>query len=49
VELVVSGDAIGIQESAPGGSAETQPAPSNQQPNPSQSATQNPSGISNPH
>jgi outer membrane protein OmpA-like peptidoglycan-associated protein len=49
VELVVSGDAIGIQESAPGGSAATQPEPSNQQPSPSQFATQNPSGISNPH
>lgn len=42
VELVVSGDAIGIQESAPGASSEAQPGPS------TQPAQQNQTGVSNP-
>ena len=40
VELVVSGDAIGIQESAPGAQSDTSPGPA--------AAPQNPTGTSNP-
>jgi hypothetical protein len=39
VQLVVSGNAIGVQQSAPGGAADAAPAPA---PNP------NASGVSNP-
>ena len=51
VELVVSGNAIGVQEQAPGASSETQPAPP--PPPPAQpgfvgNVPQNPTGTSNP-
>ncbi|HEY1985545.1 MAG TPA: OmpA family protein [Terracidiphilus sp.] len=44
VELVVSGDAIGIQEQAPGSGADNQPPPVPAQPAPQP----NPSGVANP-
>lgn len=47
VQLVVSGDAIGVQEAAPGAASQTQPAP----PPPSNAAPpppQNPTGVSTP-
>ncbi len=51
VELVVSGDAIGIHESVPGAESQVQPEPS-AQPAPAASsqaaAPANPSGVSNP-
>jgi outer membrane protein OmpA-like peptidoglycan-associated protein len=46
VELVVSGDAIGIQESAPGASSDTAPAPAGQPAPPP--PPQNPTGTANP-
>jgi outer membrane protein OmpA-like peptidoglycan-associated protein len=45
VELVVSGDAIGIQESQPGATSQSQPLPA--QPGSVQS-TQNTTGVANP-
>jgi outer membrane protein OmpA-like peptidoglycan-associated protein len=48
VQMVVSGDAIGIhQESAPGAASNTQPAQPSQQPA-SSPVAQNPTGVSNP-
>jgi outer membrane protein OmpA-like peptidoglycan-associated protein len=49
VELVVSGEAIGIPESAPGASSQAQPAPpASSMPAPGPAPAQNPTGVSNP-
>lgn len=48
VQLVVSGDAIGVQESAPGAQSQAAPAPAAPAPPPASAPPANPTGVSNP-
>ncbi len=49
VELVVSGNAIGVQEQAPGAASENQAAPSGLPGNQAATPAQDRTGVSNPH